>query len=154
MKIAEWPSPSVNLINFRAHLCGLLTKKLSQESIWKPCGSDETLEETSSSSNKYTISPSRHWTNMGYPQKHRAQRSALFNLNKCAKLCIVTQECERLRCMVLLNLVKIITLKVKWNISYLIITYTKKLGQIPTVLVTAGNRGWKPPRPGLELFLD
>ena len=81
---------------------------------------------TSSNYNKYPISPSRHWTNLGYPQKHREQRSALFNLNKRAKLCILTQEAESLRCMVLIHLVKINTFKVKWNLSYLIIQYTQK----------------------------
>ena len=47
--------------------------------------------------------------------------------------------------MVLINLVKISTLKVKGKIYYLISKYTNKtLGQMPTVMVTGGNR-WEEP---------
>ena len=45
MKISEWPPPSVNYINFKAHICGLLPKKLIQETVHEPGGSVETLEE-------------------------------------------------------------------------------------------------------------
>ena len=54
--------------------------------------------------------------------------------------------------MVPVHLVKINTLKVKLNLSYLITKYTNKtIGQMPTVLVTAGNRGEKPPRLSVTL---
>ena len=45
MRIAEWLSLSVNQINFKSRLCGLLPKKLSQEEICKTGGSVETLEK-------------------------------------------------------------------------------------------------------------
>ena len=51
--------------------------------------------------------------NMGEPQDQRAQQSDLFTLKKSAKQEIVPQESEKLRCMVLIQLVKINTLKVK-----------------------------------------
>ena len=41
---------------------------------------------------------------MGYPQKNRLQQSSLFNLKKLAKLLIVSQESERLRCMSTIHL--------------------------------------------------
>ena len=43
---------------------------------------------------------------MGDLQEQIAQRSALFPLKKRAKLRIVPQESENLRCMVLMHLVK------------------------------------------------
>ena len=53
---------------------------------------------------------------MGDPQEKRARRIALFNLKKCAKLRIVTQEAEMIRCMILMHLIKINTSKVKCNL--------------------------------------
>ena len=44
MKIAEWPPPSVNYINSKARLCGLIRKKLSEEKINKPGGWVKNLE--------------------------------------------------------------------------------------------------------------
>ena len=49
--------------------------------------------------------------------------------------------------MVLINLLKINTLKVKLNLPYLIIKYKNKIiGKMPTVLVSAGIIGKDPPR--------
>ena len=45
MHIAEWQPPSINKIKFKAPLCGLLTKMLSQEIIREPGGPVEMLEE-------------------------------------------------------------------------------------------------------------
>ena len=85
---------------------------------------------------------------MGDPKEQRALWSALFTLKKRAKLLIFPQEVERLRCMVLIHLVKINTLKIRWNLSYSIFKYKyNSLGKIPTVMVTAGNSGENPPRP-------
>ena len=44
-KIAEWPPPSVNEINFKACLCGLIPENLTQEKISKPGVSVEMLDQ-------------------------------------------------------------------------------------------------------------
>ena len=45
-KIAEWPPPSVNKINLKARLGGLIPKILSQETIINPGVSVGMMEET------------------------------------------------------------------------------------------------------------
>ena len=50
---------------------------------------------------------------MADPQDHKALQIALFTMNKIIKQIIVPQEAESLRCMVLIHIIKINTLKVK-----------------------------------------
>ena len=50
---------------------------------------------------------------LGDPQDQRVPQIVLFTLNKRAKQHIFLQESERPRCMVLIHLVKINTLKIK-----------------------------------------
>ena len=88
---------------------------------------------------------------MGDPQEHRLQQSSLFTLNKRTKKRIVPQEAKSLRCMVRINLVKINTLKVKWNHYYLRIEYTNKtLEQNFTVLLLSRIRVEKTPPPSMS----
>ena len=54
------------------------------------------------------------------------EKRDLFRMNKRANQRIVPQEAKRLRCMVLIHLVKINTLKVKWKLSCLIFIYKIK----------------------------